>query len=220
MRPGVRRLPLIGAVAVVVTAASVMWIDQPVASGIDSYGGALRPVWHWIVTIAEWLTGLNVWKWLAGAALLAIAVTCAIVPRWRGSAKMWLFVATVHILCRFSAGMMKTVFERLRPFQWIEEGRPASTFFYDGASAFPSGHTAHFLSLVLPLVIMKPRVGVPLLAVPFLVGLARIGTNDHFVGDVTGAIAWTIVVTWLLSLLFEVDYSRTIMPGRKPPRNR
>jgi hypothetical protein len=56
--------------------------------------------------------------------------------------------------------------------------------------------------------------------VPLLVALARIGTNDHFLADVTGAIAWTIVVTWLLSLLFEVDYSRTIMPGRKPPRNR
>jgi membrane-associated phospholipid phosphatase len=208
MRPRVVGLPVVGAAAVVVTAASILWLDQPIANGIDSYGAGLRPLWHWIVTIAEYASGLVLWKWLAGAVLLAVAVTCAIVPRWRGSAKIWLFAATVHILCRFSAGMLKKVFERLRPFQWIEENRPESTFFYDGASSFPSGHTAHFLSLVLPLVIVKPRVGVPLLVVPLLVGIARIGTNDHFVGDVTGAIGWTVVVTWLLSLLFEVDSAR------------
>jgi membrane-associated phospholipid phosphatase len=114
----------------------------------------------------------------------------------------------VHLVARITGNQLKEAFGRLRPSQWVDHGGP--TFFVDGGISLPSGHVTFFLGLILPLAVLRPRIGVPLLVVAVLVGWARVATNAHFVSDVLAGAAWTTLITWLLALVFRI--------GREPTR--
>jgi membrane-associated phospholipid phosphatase len=109
------------------------------------------------------------------------------------------FVAAVHLIARLGGNRLKDVFGRLRPSQWVEHGGP--TFLVEGGISMPSGHVAFFLGLVLPLAVLRPRIGVRLLIVPALVGWARVATNAHFLSDVLAGAAWTAIITWLVAIV-------------------
>jgi membrane-associated phospholipid phosphatase len=133
-------------------------------------------------------------RWLvsglvAGAALLAMAI-----PRWRPAAPTLRLVALTHVVARISMIWIKDATGRLRPLEWLAHG--GAMFGRAGGVAFPSGHITYYLSLVLPLVVMAPRLGRPLLIVPALYVAARLAVDAHFASDVTGAIAWVALVTY------------------------
>src|SRR6185503_4326972 len=164
------------------------------------HGGELDPMWKGGVGAAETITGLGVWKWLAGTAVVAIGAVLFAVPRTRRHAFAWWFVGGAHLISRIGGNQLKGVFGRLRPSEWLAHGGDGPTFFVDGGIAMPSGHVAHFLGLVLPLAMMRPRIGVPLLAVPVFVGCARVATNAHFLSDVLAGATWTALVACSLAL--------------------
>ena len=175
------------------TAIAIAWIDRPLARFLADHGASWDPLWNHGVEAAEVATGMTVWKWLAGATLLAAAAAAAALRRWT-LARAFVFVGAVHLASRISGNWLKAGFERLRPSQWLERGA-GDSFFVDGGIAFPSGHVAHFLGLVLPLAVLRPRIGLPLLVVPVFVGWARVATNAHFLGDVLASATWTTAMT-------------------------
>jgi membrane-associated phospholipid phosphatase len=196
-----RALPFAAAALAVVTLAAIAWLDQPVARYLDDHGHGLRAAWTRGLGVVEVAAGLEVWKWFAATVLVAAGCVLVVIPAARGAARACWFIAAVHVVGRLTTNELKGAFGRLRPSQWVERGGP--TFFEDGV-AFPSGHVAYFLGLVLPLAVVRPRIGVPLLLVPVLVGWARVATNAHFVGDVVGGAAWTALVTYVGALAFRV----------------
>jgi membrane-associated phospholipid phosphatase len=197
-----RALPWIALALLVATLLAIALVDEPLARYLDEHGNAWRPTWSAGLHVVEVATGLDVWKWLAGATLLALGCVAFAIPRFRAAAALWWFAGLAHLLSRILGNELKTLFGRLRPSQWV--GAEGPTFFVDGGIALPSGHVAHFLGLVLPLAVVKPRLGVPLLVIPILVGWARVATNAHFLGDVLAGAAWTTFVTWLCAIALRV----------------
>jgi membrane-associated phospholipid phosphatase len=197
-----RALPLAAGALVALTVASILVIDRPLARYLAEHGHGWRPVWNDGLAVVEAATLLDVWKWAAGATLIAIGAILVAIPRTRSAGWACWFVAAVHLVSRIGGNQLKAVFGRLRPSEWIDHG--GATFFADGGIALPSGHVAHFLGLILPLAVLRPRIGVPLLIVPVLVGWARVATNAHFLADVLAGAAWTTLITWLLALAFRI----------------
>jgi membrane-associated phospholipid phosphatase len=67
-----------------------------------------------------------------------------------------------------------------------------------GGSSFPSGHTAFYFGLFLPLAWLFPRHHTAWMFVPVFIALARINANDHYLADV----CTSIVLCCLLTLAF------------------
>jgi membrane-associated phospholipid phosphatase len=196
-----RALPVAIAILAALTAVSVAAIDRPLARFLSDHGGELRPMWRGGVGAAETITGLDVWKWLAGTIVLSIGAILFAIPRTRRYAAAWWFVGGAHLISRIGGNQLKSLFSRLRPTEWLAGGGDGATFFVDGGIAMPSGHVAHFLGLVLPLAILRPRIGLPLLSIPLFVAWARVATNAHFLSDVLAGATWTALATLALARL-------------------
>jgi membrane-associated phospholipid phosphatase len=204
--PGGRRaLPFVALGLAALACVSIAWIDRPLARFLADHGASWDPLWRHGVDAAEVATGMPVWKWLAGATLLGAGAVAAALRRGSLARALW-FVGAVHLASRISGNWLKAGFERLRPGQWLERGA-GDSFFVDGGVAFPSGHVAHFLGLVLPLAVLRPRIGLPLLVVPVLVGWARVATNAHFLADVLAAAAWTTAMTVVFAAALRITSS-------------
>jgi membrane-associated phospholipid phosphatase len=198
-------------VALVLTLLSVFALDQPIAAFIQRAGGResafLQQGTHWLEVasgfpIARYFLA---WLMLGAGALLFI---------WRSSrpvAWMLLFIASVHLVTRLTAGTLKNVFDRLRPFEVIEAGNWDWKFFGEQGSAFPSGHSAHFWSLFFPLAFLFPRYRLPLLIIPLFISVARVGVNDHWCSDVIASIAIAALLTLAFIRLFRMK------PTESPP---
>jgi len=64
-------------------------------------------------------------------------------------------------------------------------------------NAFPSAHAAASMGLILPLLLLRKRIGWLLLPVPILIGAARICVNAHRLSDVLcGALLGAAIATW------------------------
>lgn len=196
-----RALPYAALGLALATAASIAWVDEPLARYLADHGAGWRAVWNAALAVGEDVTAIDVWKWLAGTVVLAIGAVAYLVPRWRHAAVAWWFVGASHFAARLSGNELKTALGRLRPSQWLPHGGP--TFFAGGIS-MPSGHVAHFLGFVLPLAVVKPRIGLPLLVVPAVAGWARVADDAHFLGDVLAGAAWTTFITWLCALALRI----------------
>jgi membrane-associated phospholipid phosphatase len=130
------------------------------------------------------------------AGLLAMML----VPRWRVHAPAWMLVAGVHLVSRLTVNWIKDGTGRLRPSQWVTSPYD-ETFGHDQGISFPSGHVVLFASLVIPLVVVVPRLRWPALVVVVLISAGRIGVNAHFISDALGAITLVALWTWAVATL-------------------
>jgi membrane-associated phospholipid phosphatase len=191
------RLLVVAAALALASAASIAWLDEPLARWIHAQGRALVPFWLASTDAFDAVSGNNTWRWFAGAVFVVAGLVASALPRLRGHAATLWFVAATHLASRISVNVGKSVFARLRPVQWLERGQPAHSFFAGGIS-FPSGHVTYYLSLCLPLALASPRWRGVWLAVPVFIGCARIGAEQHFLGDTLAAAAWVTALTWIL----------------------
>jgi membrane-associated phospholipid phosphatase len=116
-------------------------------------------------------------------------------------AKVWYWIGLSFILSRLTAGTLKNAFGRLRPEEALAKGLDDPGFFLHGNS-FPSGHTAHFWGLMLPIVFAYPRSWL-LLLIPVLVSASRILVNDHYLSDVLAAVLISLCVTIAMRKLLD-----------------
>lgn len=119
----------------------IFFIDQPLAFFIGNRLQGIQPFFHALTGYAEIATGFPVSKYLPGFVFLAIGVVVFLIDRSVLRAKLFFFLAVTFMFSRFAAGLLKNVFERTRPFDLVETGQFGQTFFVDGGSSLPSGHT-------------------------------------------------------------------------------
>lgn len=101
----------------------------------------------------------------------------------------------VITLSEYSVDILKPLMGRERPMHWLATNEPSSRWFIDHAVSFPSGHTAYFWALVLPVVIRWPRIGIPLLVLPVCVTAQRLLVLAHHPGDVLASIGIVLLAT-------------------------
>jgi membrane-associated phospholipid phosphatase len=171
----------------------ILWLDQPLSQWIHRSGGETLGLFDVGIAWLDTLSGKNVSKFLPGALLLLPALALLARKTHRRVGFALLYVAAVQLLASLACGMAKNVFGRLRPLE-VLQAAPADALWFAGGNSFPSGHMAFYLGLFLPFAVLLPRWRWPLLIVPAFVAVARVGANDHFLGDVAASAAITALL--------------------------
>jgi len=192
-------------IAVVLTLLSIFLFDQPVAAFVQRVGGrqsvVLQGGTHWL----EVASGFPIGRYFLSYVLLGAAALFFIARSTRAVAWMLLFIGCSQLLTRLVAGVLKNVFQRLRPFEVIQAGNWDWKFFTGHGNSFPSGHSAHFWGLFFPLLFLFPRYRLPLLIVPVFITIARVGVNDHWCSDVLASAGLAALLTLLFIWLFRMQ---------------
>lgn len=178
------------------------FVDRPLAQavrGLDTTHPAL-------IDFFRAYTDAGLGKWYAAPSGFGF-VLCLILyflpwtnDKWRqrllaaGQKFVFFFAATS------SAGIVtdiiKPLFGRARPKILFSEdfyGFHPITFGFDWNS-LPSGHTTTAVSAAAAMIVLFPRLRLPMLTFAFMIGLSRIMVNAHFLSDVLcGAfIGWAV----------------------------
>jgi membrane-associated phospholipid phosphatase len=192
-------------VGLVLTVLGIFFFDQPIAAFVQRNGGrnsaVLQQGTHWL----EIASGFPIGRYLLSWVLLGAAALLFIARSTRAAAWIFLFIACTQLATRVTAGVLKNLFHRLRPFEVIEAGNWDWKFLGDHGSSFPSGHSAHFWGLFFPLLYLFPRFRLPLLIIPVFISIARIGVNDHWCSDVIASAALAALITLLFIRLFRMQ---------------
>lgn len=200
-------------VALLLTLLGIFVFDQPIAAFAQRAGGRQSPLLlqgtHWLEVASGYPINKYFLAWLAlgAGALLFLSKST------RPVAWMLLFLGTAHLVIRVTAGTLKNVFVRLRPFEVIEAGNWDWNFFGERGSAFPSGHSAHFWSLFFPLAFLFPHYRWPLLIIPLFISVARVGVNDHWCSDVLASAALAALLTLAFISLFRMKAAQNRPTG-------
>ena len=188
-------------VAFVLALLSIFFFDQPVAAFVQRAGGRQSVVLQEGTRWLEIAFGLTIQRYFLTYVLLGLGVILFISKATRPVAWILLFVGSAQFVTRLIAGVLKTVFERLRPFEVIQAGNWDWKFFSGHGNSFPSGHSAFFWGLFFPLAFAFPRYRIPLLIMPVFITIARVGVNDHWCSDVLASAGLagliTLFFTWL-----------------------
>lgn len=196
-----RRHPFVAFTALMVPAclALILWLDKPLAFWVHHYAVGAVP---FFASLTNAVDGAYEATNIGGRPTLFWALGLAyLLGRWvwrRRWATVLLITLLTHLASVISANFLKLAINRSRPSVLFTPG-------YTESFSFPSGHTAIYWSLFLPLALAFPRWRWPLLAVPVLVTLGRLVLGAHYLSDVWAAI-W-LVVAWatLFGLLRRLD---------------
>lgn len=194
--PAQRELLGAGAAAVILSFLAIVTIDAWVATTIAQYEPAT--FWNAIISKLEWLLLLPTLPWMSGIVLAVAMLASVFVKPWRWAAPAMMFLAGSHIIGRALTNYIKEWTGRLRPLEWIKSGAhdgAVGSFLREGGLAFPSGHVAIFASVIVPLVVLRPKLW-PLLTIVAYVMVARVIVDAHWVSDVIGSVAVVALVTW------------------------
>jgi membrane-associated phospholipid phosphatase len=197
----------------------ILWLDQPLAQLLRGRVAGLRPFFGALTSAAEVAyetTQPTVLGWPALFWALGLAY---VVGRWllrRRTATVWLVVLLTHLSSVITTNIIKGLVRRLRPEALFLGSSHGVGFGGSGplSDSFPSGHTAVYWSLFLPLAVAFPRWRVPLLAVPVLVALGRLVLGEHYLSDVWAAIWLVAAWTTFFGLLRRLD--RPALPAHLP----
>jgi membrane-associated phospholipid phosphatase len=201
----VRFISVTSIIAITCILLSVWLIDRPLALFVHHHY-ASGQLLSSAITFTETLFGFGISKYLFGFIALAIGLVLYIKNRTFTTAKLFFFVGATHIVSRLAAGMLKNVFLRSRPYEFIESGPGTKDFFSDGGS-FPSGHTVHFFGLFLPVWYLFPKQKWVML-IPVFVGMSRVLANDHYLADVLASVYIAILATWCFANMLSVKEGR------------
>ena len=196
------------AILIGLTVVAIMFIDEPLARWVATYQPS--PIWDRVVHVLEYFAGIEPWTYTMPVVLGGGVIVTLAVPRLRAHAWSWMFVALVYLASRNAMAWIKTLTGRYRPKQWLIHGDPQWWQFGDGIS-FPSGHVVVFASLILPLVIIWPRLRPLLVIVPFVM-IARIAVTAHFLSDVLGGLALVVAITWACMPIYMRSLRKSMLP--------
>jgi membrane-associated phospholipid phosphatase len=189
------------------TVICILFIDRPLAEWLQSNAASARGETTRVLGVIEIIFGFTVSKYLYGFMLLLIAIVVRVMDKNWKRASVFLFIGSTHIVSRLTAGILKNVFHRSRPFQYLEDKNIAD-FFTDGGSSFPSGHVAHFFGLFLPLIFLYPKYKWLLLLLPLFVLSQRVSVNDHYLGDAAASVLIAYLFTYLFYFVFKINKQR------------
>jgi len=207
-----RRLPAwTAAIAATLFLLGLFAIDRPLAEALRANGLAHARAFEWGLGALDTLAGMHVWFWLAGWVTLGfglLGLAFARAARWPRALAI---AGAVQLLTLGAMVLGKDAFGRLRPFQLLDGG-DWSHAWHAGGGSFPSGHSAFYFGLLLPLAAACPRAWqrVVLVAIPVFAILARIDLEKHFLSDV----AASALIAALLTLLAATLARRWLPPAR------
>jgi len=203
-----RRLLLwAAAIAAIAMLLGFAGLDRPLAEWIHSSGLEQARFFAWGLIALDTITAMGLWIWLLGCVALAVGLIVIFVRRTSRIGYALVAAALVQLATIATMILGKDHFGRIRP-QFVLESGDWSHVWFAGGNSFPSGHSAFYFGLFLPLAAACPIrwLRVLLIAIPVYVVLARIDLAKHFLSDVSASaliasiyalIAATLVRRWL-----------------------
>lgn len=216
-----RRLLLtVATLAAIAAAIGLLGADYPVARAIRASGWQNAEVVRVTLAFLDAAFGKGIWYWLAATTCIAIGALGLItsIPMPKRLSTALLLAGLVQLATLHTMIFMKGTFGRLRPFQVFESGQ-WDTIWFSGGGSFPSGHSAYYFGLLLPLAAFAKRgwLRAVLIGVAVFVVFARINMERHFISDVSTS----ALIAALYSLLAAFLASRVPMlaDAINPPRS-
>lgn len=129
----------------------------------------------------------------------------AVLQRWVAYQRDWRmqtmgFVALTALLSGFIVNLLKILFARYRPDEYMDENLYGFTWFgFDHSIAsFPSGHSATALGVATALTLLFPRWAIPILFGGLLILSSRVVVAEHYISDVLiGGYIGVFISLWL-----------------------
>jgi membrane-associated phospholipid phosphatase len=190
-------------IAALVMTAGLAGLDRPLAEWVHASGVEEARVFAWGIIALDVVSGMRVWIWAIG--WVAIVIGAIELRRQRrvrlGYALIAAGLVQFAALQTMIAG--KDLFGRMRPFQVLASGDWSHAWFAGGES-FPSGHSAFYFGLLLPLAAACPIrwLRIVLVVIPIFVVLARIDLAKHFLSDVSASALmvsiYALIAAWLV----------------------
>ena len=196
---------LLGAalVSALLMGAGFAGLDHSLAAWVHASGAEGSRFFAWGLAALDVVSGMGVWIWALGWVTIVIGT---LELRWQRRVRLGHALIAAGLVQFAALQTMisgKELFGRLRPFQVIASGDWSHVWFAGGES-FPSGHSAFYFGLLLPLAAACPIrwLRIVLVAIPVYVGLARIDLAKHFVSDVSASAlmvsVYALVAAWLI----------------------
>lgn len=208
-----RRFLLVAAIlAALMMAAGLAGLDRPLAEWIHASGIESARVFDWGLVALDTITGLGVWIWAIGWVAIVIGTLELAWQRRVRLGHALIAAGLVQFAALQTMISSKDVFGRLRPYEVLVSGDWSHVWFAGGGS-FPSGHSAFYFGLLLPLAAACPirSVRALLVAIPCYVVLARMDLAKHFLSDVAASALLVAIFA-----LFAAFLTRRWLPA--PPR--
>jgi membrane-associated phospholipid phosphatase len=184
-----RWLWLLSLAFLVLAFSGLLGLDALLARSLDR-----SPSLDRVVQILEVLSLKSVSEFLLPSMLLLGGGLLWLLGR-TPQARALIYIGFVPLIAYFTSDLSKPLFGRLRPFEAMDRGL-ADSWFASGNS-FPSGHTAFFAGLIVPIVVVH-RGAWPLLTIPLLVAAQRVLAADHYLSDVSLSFALALGAAALL----------------------
>lgn len=194
-------------------ALGLLGVDRPLAEWVRASGLEQARVFSWGLGALDVASGMHLWFWLAGMLVLAIGLAVAVWRRDLRWPRALVAAACVQFACIGTMILGKGWFGRLRPAQVLDSG-DWSPLWFAGGSSFPSGHSAFYFGLLLPLAAACPMrwLRALLLAIPLYVAIARIDLAKHFLSDVSASALMAALYALLVATL-----ARRWLPAARTP---
>jgi membrane-associated phospholipid phosphatase len=141
----------------------------------------------------------HVGDWLLPFVLVIAALLLLVLQATRAIGFPLLHVGLVQLGSYAAADLSKPLFGRIRPSEAVGGG----DLWFAAGNSFPSGHTAFYAGLFLPLVLHFPRLSPLWLAAPLFVAASRMLEQDHYLSDVAASLAVAAALSALLSFVGE-----------------
>ena len=211
---------LLGWTALVSTVSMLLGLlvlDRPLAEWLRTSGLEQLPVFAHPLGALDVVVGIDVWVWLAGWTAFALGCLGLALQRRARWPRAFLAAWAVQVATLSTMILGKNVFGRLRPQQVLDAGDWTQPLWFAGGGSFPSGHSAFYFGLLLPLAAACPNrwLRALLLAIPLYVVLARIDLARHFLSDV----AASALIAALYALLLATAARRWLPAPAAAPRN-
>jgi membrane-associated phospholipid phosphatase len=181
----------------------LLWADYPLAHWQHDSGYENAAFFTNTLNVLDHVVGIHIWYWLMPCCVAALGMLALLLHKkftWAPSAARVLLSSSA--VQAGTIGMMilgKNTFGRLRPQQLFESGDWTQAIWFVGGGSFPSGHSAFYFGLFLPLAAWtkNPWLRALLIVIPVFVVIARINLTKHFLSDVSAS----AVIAALLGLL-------------------
>jgi membrane-associated phospholipid phosphatase len=173
-----------------VALASVPTLDRPVSNwaAANPRGGSL---WETGTQMLDLLSLKQISPFLLAPVLLIAGGVLLLLRSTRRNGWMCIYMGAVQLGATLLAQLMRPLVGRAAPGEAIA----GVDRWFAGGTSFPAPETAFYAGLFFPLMLIAPRWTFLFAIPPLFVGASQVLDNQHYLSDVSAALALAALVT-------------------------
>ncbi|MBI2429214.1 MAG: phosphatase PAP2 family protein [Ignavibacteriales bacterium] len=184
----------------------ILFVDRPLALFLHTYGSLLAGWAKQFTALLEMIFFLEAPKFIVPGLFLLTGLIFHIYRKNLLRSRTFTFIGLTLLFTRYAIGTLKTLFDRVRPYDYVEDPGMAYDFFVDGSSSFPSGHASFYFALFIPLMFLFPRWRWYFFAFAVIASLSRVFEGDHYLSDVVTSGYIAFVFTYASAKICRIEW--------------